>query len=141
MSSSLLHRVPRLAIRQDDSVRLLGTLGRRLLAILAAAGVVLLGMGVNDYWLLVLTGYAVVLTAASGLQMLTGVTGQFSLGHAAFLAVGSKAAGFALMARMLLPTLSTAGGAGREVPGSSGNVHAVLDGRSGWLWQPRGSSC
>ena len=88
MSSSLLHRVPRLAIRQDDSVRLLGTLGRRLLAILAAAGVVLLGMGVNDYWLLVLTGYAVVLTAASGLQMLTGVTGQFSLGHAAFLAVG-----------------------------------------------------
>ena len=63
---------------------------------LALAGVVLLyaiaPLGVSDYWLAVLTLAGIAAIAALGLNVLTGVAGQLSLGHAAVVGVGAYTA-------------------------------------------------
>jgi len=48
----------------------------------------------NDFWTTVLVSTGVFAAAAIGLNLLTGYTGQVSLGHAAFLTVGSYVAAY-----------------------------------------------
>jgi branched-chain amino acid transport system permease protein len=65
-----------------------GTKARLLFfALLAALGV--FGLVAGEYALYVATTLAVFVIAAMGLNLLVGYTGQISLGHAAFLAVGA----------------------------------------------------
>ncbi len=46
-------------------------------------------MFLNDYYIQVLTMLGIYLIAALGLNLITGVTGQLSFGHAAFLSIGA----------------------------------------------------
>ena len=66
------------------------TLWLALLAILAVATPFIL----DDFWLSVLTFTAIAAIGAIGLNLLTGFTGQVSLGHAFFVGVGAYSAGY-----------------------------------------------
>src|SRR5712664_2143269 len=48
----------------------------------------------SSYWLDVLNRAAIAVIAATGLNILTGFTGQISLGNAAFLAIGAYSAAY-----------------------------------------------
>jgi branched-chain amino acid transport system permease protein len=61
---------------------------RRLLAVFLAVLLVVPGFA-TGYWLDVLNRILIAVIAATGLNILTGFTGQISLGNAAFLAVGA----------------------------------------------------
>ncbi|HYB13779.1 MAG TPA: branched-chain amino acid ABC transporter permease, partial [Myxococcota bacterium] len=67
---------------------------RRWIA-LAIAAVLLAGLDVglprilNPYYLTILTRIGVAVLAAVSLQLVNGFTGQFSIGHAGFMAVGA----------------------------------------------------
>jgi branched-chain amino acid transport system permease protein len=67
----------------------------RTAALLAAAGAVLLGLdawlphALNPYYLTILSRIGVAALAAASLQLVNGFTGQFSIGHAGFMAVGA----------------------------------------------------
>ena len=60
----------------------------------------------SSYWLDVLNRIAIASIAAVGLNILTGFTGQISLGNAAFLAVGAYTTA-ALAGRLGLPFVAT----------------------------------
>lgn len=69
--------------------RLLPSWGARAMAGLTVAGVVLCPLMIDDpFWITVLGNAGTFAVAALGLSLLTGFTGQVSLGHAAFLTVG-----------------------------------------------------
>ena len=76
---------------------------RRLLAVFVAASL-LLPLFATSYWLDVLNRICIAIVAAMGLNILTGFTGQISLGNAAFLAVGGYTTA-ALANRFDLPFL------------------------------------
>jgi branched-chain amino acid transport system permease protein len=67
----------------------------RAAALLAAAGAALLGLdawlphALNPYYLTILSRIGVAALAAASLQLVNGFTGQFSIGHAGFMAVGA----------------------------------------------------
>lgn len=64
-----------------------------LLAVLAAAGGVSAASGrLNSYWLDVAMGVGINIILAVSLNLINGFTGQFSLGHAGFMAVGAYTA-------------------------------------------------
>ena len=72
-----------------DDIRLFPTRGR-LIAYLVLAGVLLaIPFGVGNYFLTQATFVFINGTVAVGLMLLIGYTGQISLGHAAFFAVGA----------------------------------------------------
>ena len=58
---------------------------------LALFGVASLGLalGLDSYWLLILTLYALAVTVGVGLNILIGLSGQMSFGHIAFYAIGA----------------------------------------------------
>jgi ABC-type branched-subunit amino acid transport system permease subunit len=58
---------------------------------------------VTSYHFDVLMRIGIAIVAAMGLQLINGISGQFSLGHAGFLAVGAYAAGFAVEKFSILP--------------------------------------
>jgi len=65
------------------------TLPRRLgVAIVVAAIVVLLSIKLNSFRDYQIAEIAFEVTAVAGLTVLTGLSGQISLGHAAFMAIG-----------------------------------------------------
>jgi branched-chain amino acid transport system permease protein len=65
----------------------------RVLAVLAVfAAAVLLPFGLNEFWLSTAVFVLIAAIGATGLGVLTGYTGQISLGHAFFLAVGAYTA-------------------------------------------------
>lgn len=66
---------------------------RRLLAAFLAVLLVVPGFA-SGYWLDVLNRILIAVIAATGLNILTGFTGQISLGNAAFLAVGAYSTAF-----------------------------------------------
>jgi len=57
-----------------------------------AAALATLPLFAGDYWLLIACLVAINVISAAGLMVLTGYTGQVSLGHAAFMGVGAYAA-------------------------------------------------
>ena len=80
------------------------------LALLAALPLI-----ADDYWLLLAGQAAIVVIAVAGLNVLTGMTGLISLGHAAFIAigayvaaVGAKAAGLPIFVTLPLAVAITA---------------------------------
>src|SRR5882757_8887160 len=66
---------------------------RRALAVFIAA-LFAVPFVATSYWLDVANRAAIAVIAATGLNILTGFTGQISLGNAAFLAVGGYTTGF-----------------------------------------------
>ncbi|HMJ12803.1 MAG TPA: branched-chain amino acid ABC transporter permease [Polyangiaceae bacterium] len=72
----------------DDLTIFEGTRAR-LLFFGLLAGICLFGLSAGEYALYVATTLAVFVIAATGLNLLVGYTGQISLGHAAFLAIGA----------------------------------------------------
>src|SRR5512133_1716118 len=74
---------------------------RRLLALFAAV-LAAAPLYASAYWLDILLRILIAVVAATGLNILTGFTGQISLGNAAFLAVGAYATAF-LAGRLQLP--------------------------------------
>ncbi len=83
---------------------------RPLLLIPATLLFLLLPFGVSDYWLSVLNLAGIAAIGALGLNLLTGYTGQLSLGHAAFLGAGAYAGA----------VVGGSTGAGAAVGGSTG---------------------
>jgi len=83
------------------------------LALLGIAGVAL-ALGLDSYWLLILTLYALAVTVGVGLNILIGLSGQMSFGHIAFYAIGAylsallTLAGLPLVAALPLATLGCA---------------------------------
>ena len=71
------------------------TRGARTAAVLIAASVLLvladqgLPRVLNSYYLTILARIAIAVLAAVSLQLVNGFTGQFSIGHAGFMAVGA----------------------------------------------------
>jgi branched-chain amino acid transport system permease protein len=74
---------------------------RGLLAVFLVA-LAMLPLVATHYWLDVLVRVLIAVVAATGLNILTGFTGQISLGNAAFLAVGAYSTAF-LAGRLGLP--------------------------------------
>src|SRR3989454_10964359 len=66
---------------------------RRLLAVFVVA-IFAIPFVATSYWLDVANRAAIAVIAATGLNILTGFTGQISLGNAAFLAVGAYTTAF-----------------------------------------------
>ena len=66
----------------------------RLWVVLLLAAVVAAPFALEDFWLSVLTFTAIAAIGAIGLNLLTGFTGQVSLGHAFFLGLGAYAAAY-----------------------------------------------
>ncbi len=80
-----------MVVRYQDDLRIFPSLPARVglaaLALFWAFG----SQGLSSFWLNALTYAAIAAIAAIGLNLLTGYTGQVSLGHAFFLAVGAYA--------------------------------------------------
>lgn len=71
----------------------------------------IISMFLNDYYIQVLTMLGIYLIGALGLHMITGVTGQLSFGHAAFLSIGAyTAAIFTLKLQLPFPVALLFGG-------------------------------
>jgi branched-chain amino acid transport system permease protein len=84
---------PNLTRRYEDELRLFRTRGARLgLALLVLAWLLTPVFVVDDFWLTVLNYAGVAAVAAIGLNLLTGYTGQVSLGHAFFIGAGAYVA-------------------------------------------------
>src|SRR5947208_1437382 len=90
--------------RLDRLVR--PTLGRHLLFALAAAVVLLLlSSQIGAYDDYNLTAVAIFAVAAAGLNLLTGLNGQLSLGHGALMAIGAYTASLLLKDHRQLPVI------------------------------------
>jgi branched-chain amino acid transport system permease protein len=89
-----MRRNPDMIIEYKQDLRLFRTRSSQV-AVLALAVVWLaLPMQMEDAWLAILNSVAVFAIGGIGLNLLTGYTGQVSLGHAFFLAVGAFTAAF-----------------------------------------------
>lgn len=83
-----------LRTRYEQQLALLRHRRDRLWVALLVAGVVIAPLVLEDFWLSVLTFTAIAAIGAIGLNLLTGFTGQVSLGHAFFLGLGAYAAAY-----------------------------------------------
>ena len=82
-----------MALSQGDALRLFPTRWSRNLTLALVAGVAALPLVVtSEFWLSVLLFVGATAIGAMGLNLLTGFTGQVSLGHAFFLGVGAYTA-------------------------------------------------
>ena len=85
-------RNPSMTRSYADDLRLLRSRPARLGAVAVAAVWLLAPLNLTDFWLSVLNYAGVTAIGAIGLNLLTGYTGQVSLGHAFFLGVGAYTA-------------------------------------------------
>jgi len=84
-----------LTVRYSQSLRLAPTRGKQgWLVVLAVLYFVVPSVLGRSFWLNVLDYAGIAAIGAVGLNLLTGYTGQVSLGHAAFIGVGAYTAGF-----------------------------------------------
>ncbi|WP_448808537.1 branched-chain amino acid ABC transporter permease [Agromyces bauzanensis] len=89
----------------EEAPKLFGTWPRRVLAVLFLVAILMVPLNVGDkYVLTILTAAAIAAIAAQGLNLLTGYTGQISLGHAFFVGAGAFAGQF-LGGQLGLPLL------------------------------------
>src|SRR6266540_3832292 len=63
--------------------------GLLLIALVVSAGISLISPRFNPYYLDILLGIGINIILAVSLNLINGYTGQFSLGHAGFMAVGA----------------------------------------------------
>ena len=87
-----------------SELRLRHTTAERVRLALAIVAVVVAPFVLSPYWLTVANGIGIAVIGAIGLNILTGFTGQISLGQGGFLAVGAYTSGL-LVTRLGLPTL------------------------------------
>lgn len=86
-----------LATRYEDDLRLLASRWRQVGVVLLALAVVIYPLQATSQWMTIGNQALISIVGAVGLMILTGFTGQISLGHAAFLAIGAyTAAGLAV---------------------------------------------
>ncbi|QPN47597.1 ATP-binding cassette domain-containing protein [Priestia aryabhattai] len=86
---------------------------------LALFGVACLGLalGLDSYWLLILTLYALAVTVGVGLNILIGLSGQMSFGHIAFYAIGAYLSALLTLAGLPLSAALPLAGLGCAVLG------------------------
>lgn len=84
----------RMSVRYEDELRLFRSRPALIAITAAGVGVVIAPFYLTDFWLSVLCYAGIAAIGAIGLNLLTGYTGQVSLGHAAFVGVGAYAAGY-----------------------------------------------
>jgi branched-chain amino acid transport system permease protein len=77
--------------RYESDVAILRTKTQWLLLALGVIFLFAIPQIVGGYWLSQLTGLAIVIVVVLGLHVLTGLCGQISIGHSAFMAVGAYA--------------------------------------------------
>jgi branched-chain amino acid transport system permease protein len=77
-----------MAVRQADRLRLFNSRWRQAFVVLLVVLWLVLPLNLNDFWLDVLARCGIAAIGAIGLNILTGYTGQISLGQAFFLGVG-----------------------------------------------------
>jgi branched-chain amino acid transport system permease protein len=89
--SAIVQRLRRPALTTDyaDDLRLFPSRATRVALVVLALVWLALPQSLDDFWLSVLNRAGLFAIAAIGLNLLTGYTGQVSLGHAFFLAVGA----------------------------------------------------
>lgn len=78
--------------RPEDQIRLLHSRSQVVLVVVLIAAWVLLPLVLQDFWLDVLARCGLAAVGAIGLNLLTGYTGQISLGHAFFIGCGAYVA-------------------------------------------------
>ena len=93
-----------LRTRYGEELALLRHRVDRLWVALLLAGAIVAPFALEDFWLSVLTFTAIAAIGAIGLNLLTGFTGQVSLGHAFFLGLGAYTAAY-LGGDLRLPVL------------------------------------
>src|SRR4029079_11139564 len=85
----------RMPLRYEDDLRMFKSRTSRAAVLAALVLVVLSRLSCkNDFWLSVLNYAGIAAIGAIGLNLLTGYTGQVSLGHAFFIGVGAYTAVF-----------------------------------------------
>ncbi|MDQ2953081.1 MAG: branched-chain amino acid ABC transporter permease [Chloroflexota bacterium] len=89
-----MSRISTLHTRYEEEIALLRDRGDWLWLALVLAAIVAMPFALEDFWLSVLTFTAISAIAAIGLNLLTGFTGQVSLGHAFFLGLGAYTAAY-----------------------------------------------
>src|SRR2546423_8077816 len=77
-----------------DDLRLFPTAAKRVSLVVLIALYLVIPYVINDEWASVLSLAGIVAIGAIGLNLLTGYTGQPSLGHAAFIGLGAFIAGY-----------------------------------------------
>lgn len=80
--------------RYEEEIALLRSRADRLWLLAIVIAAVATPFAIEDYWLSVLTFTAISAIGAIGLNLLTGFTGQVSLGHAFFLGLGAYTAAY-----------------------------------------------
>jgi branched-chain amino acid transport system permease protein len=73
----------------EAELRLRHTLSEKARLVLLVAFVLILPFALNDYWLRIVNIIGIAVVGAVGLNILTGFTGQISLGQGGFLAIGA----------------------------------------------------
>lgn len=84
----------RLTLRYEDEYRRWRTPWQRTGLVVLLLLYVLVPLNASDFWLSVLAYAGIAAIGAIGLNLLTGFTGQISLGHAAFVGLGAYSAGY-----------------------------------------------
>ena len=104
-----------------------------LLAFLMVAPFVL-----SSYLVSQLVFVCIYATVGVGLMILTGFTGQASLGHAAFLAIGAYTAGYLQQYNVPFPVYFLAAGllTGQAIPDAASGSYPGVRNRS-WSWRRR----
>jgi branched-chain amino acid transport system permease protein len=88
-------RTPRsMPRRPEDRVRLFGSRTQKFWLVVLVVAWVMLPNLLTDFWLDVLARCGLAAVGAIGLNLLTGYTGQISLGHAFFIGCGAYVAGW-----------------------------------------------
>jgi len=83
-----------MSVRYEDELKLVRSRPMIAAVCALALGFVVAPFYLTDFWLSVLCYAGITAIGAVGLNLLTGYTGQVSLGHAAFLGVGAYATGY-----------------------------------------------
>lgn len=94
MSLLLSRRPEALHTSYEQSTAIFPTRGGRIGMLLLAVVAVVAPFVLTDFWLAVINFAAIAAIGAIGLNLLTGFTGQVSLGHAFFIGLGAYTAGY-----------------------------------------------
>ncbi len=85
----MIRRNRAMAVREADKLRLFSSRWRQMFVVLLVVVWFALPLNLDDFWLDVLARCGIAAIGAIGLNILTGYTGQISLGQAFFLGVGA----------------------------------------------------
>ena len=87
-----MRRRPDLYISYRDETAILKNNTHRVIALIIASALLILGYVADDYWILLLSASIFLTIATWGLNIVSGMAGQISLAHGFFVAVGTYTA-------------------------------------------------